>query len=211
MKKYILSVNALVFLFMITIFLLPTRFTFLSWNIFLALIPFNLALIIYWLAPKLKWLSIPVALLWLIFYPNTIYMITDFAHLSAIGTDLITSEQILNYSLLATGIFLGVSLGISSARLVIQAYLPNASQLLKLSAFTIISILSAGAIYIGRYLRLNSWDLLLDVHDVLFQMQNALSTHALHFVLIFTFLQVFIMMTFVILSPHQFKNEQTPK
>lgn len=211
MKKYILSVHALVFLFMITIFLLPTRFTFLSWNIFLALIPFDLALMIYWLVPKLKWLSIPVALLWLIFYPNTIYMITDFAHLSAIGTDLITSEQILNYSLLATGIFLGVALGISSARLVIQSYLPNTSQMFKLSVFTIISILSSYAIYIGRYLRLNSWDLLLDVHDVLLQMQNALSTHALHFILIFTFLQVFIMMTFVILSTHQFKNDQAPK
>lgn len=208
MKKYILNVHVLVFVFILTVLLLPTRFTFLTWNIFLALIPFDLALLIRWLVPKSKLLALPFTLIWLIFYPNTIYMITDFAHLSAIGTDLITSVQILNYGLLATGIFLGVSMGISSARIVIQSWFPHSNQLNKLVVFTILSALSAYAIYIGRYLRLNSWDLFVDLQSVLTQMHTSVSMHVLHFVLIFTFVQLFLMSIFVVFSPDTTKNDQ---
>lgn len=200
MKKYILTIHALVAFFVITILLLPTHFTFLAWNVFLALIPFDLSLIIYALNPKYKWLSLPLLFIWLIFYPNTIYMITDFAHLSAIGTELLTTTQILNYSLLATGIFLGVSMGLASARLILKSYLKTSSQLTKLLVFTGLSTLSSYAIYIGRYLRLNSWDLLLDFKTVLIQMQYAFSSHAMVFIVIFTALQVFLMLVFVSLN-----------
>lgn len=210
MKKYIFTVHALVLLFILTVFLLPTRFTFLTWNIFLALVPFDLALMIRGIAPKSKLLALPLTLIWLIFYPNTIYMITDFAHLSAIGTDLVTSVQILNYSLLATGIFLGVSMGISSARLVLQSWFPENSQTKKLFVFTLLSALSAYAIYIGRYLRLNSWDLFVDLHSVLAQMHASVSMHTVHFVLIFTFLQIFLMLIFVVFTPVTTKNDQVP-
>lgn len=200
MKKYIFTIHALVAFFVITILLLPTHFTFLAWNVFLALIPFDLSLIIYALNPKYKWLSLPLLFIWLIFYPNTIYMITDFAHLSAIGTELLTTTQISNYSLLATGIFLGVSMGLASARLILKSYLKTSSQLTKLLVFTGLSTLSSYAIYIGRYLRLNSWDLLLDFKTVLIQMQDAFSSHAMVFIVIFTALQVFLMLVFVSLN-----------
>lgn len=200
MKKYIFTIHALVAFFVITILLLPTHFTFLAWNVFLALIPFDLSLIIYALNPKYKWLSLPLLFIWLIFYPNTIYMITDFAHLSAIGTELLTTTQILNYSLLATGIFLGVSMGLASARLILKSYLKTSSQLTKLLVFTGLSTLSSYAIYIGRYLRLNSWDLLLGFKTVLIQMQDAFSSHAMVFIVIFTALQVFLMLVFVSLN-----------
>lgn len=209
MKKYILTIHALVAFFVMTILLLPTHFTFLAWNVFLALIPFDLSLIIYALNPKYKWLSLPILFIWLIFYPNTIYMITDFAHLSAIGTDLFTTTQILNYSLLATGIFLGVSMGLASARLILNTFFNHSSQLTKLLVFTGLSTLSSYAIYIGRYLRLNSWDLLLDFQTVLVQMHEAFTSHAVVFIFIFTALQVFLMLVFAAFNPNQLKNEQT--
>lgn len=202
MKKYILTVHLLVLLFILIVLFSPTRFTFLTWNIFLALIPFDLALLINWLAQRNKWLAIPLAVLWLIFYPNTIYMITDFVHLSAIGTDLTTSVQILNYSLLATGIFLGVSMGISSARLVINSLFPRSTPFMRVLVFTGLSVLAAYAIYIGRYLRLNSWDLLIDIQHVFHQMHATFSTHALHFVLMFTGLQIFLMLIFMVFNPN---------
>lgn len=201
MRKNFIAIHLLTLLFIITVLLLPTRFTFLAWNIVLAIIPFDIALIIKHLAPTYKWLSITFVLVWLIFYPNTIYMITDFAHLSAIGTGLITSHQILNYGLLATGIFLGVTLGITSARIVIQALLSTRSNATKLMLLIIISVLSSYAIYVGRFLRLNSWDLILDFNTVFVQMHDALSLHAMHFVLVFTFVQIFLMLTYVVLNP----------
>lgn len=203
MKKYLITTHTLILVFILTIFLLPTRFTFLSWNIVLAVIPFDIALLIKYLAPKHRFLVIPLAFVWLIFYPNTVYMITDFAHLSSIGTDLVTSTQILNYGLLATGIFLGVSLGITSAHTVLRAMLPNRSGTFKLSMFVIISLLSSYAIYVGRFLRLNSWDIFVDLNSVLVQMHGALSEHALHFILVFTFVQVFLFLVYIVLSPQQ--------
>lgn len=78
-------------------------------------------------------------------------MIPDFAHLSAIGTELTTSTQILNYGLLTSDIFLDVFLGIVSARRIIQTH-------------------------------------------------AALSIHALHFTVVFTLVQIFLMLTYVTLT-----------
>lgn len=200
MKNYLYTTHVLILLFIFTIFILPTRFTFLSWNIILATIPFDIALLIQHLFPKHKILTTPLVLIWLIFYPNAIYMITDFAHLSAIGTGLTTSTQILNYGLLASGIFLGVFLGIVSARTIIQTLFPNSSYYFKLIIFTGISIASSYAIYVGRFLRFNSWDIFLDVHTLFAQMHAAFSIHALHFIVVFTLVQIFLMLTYVTLT-----------
>jgi len=208
MKKTLIAVHALVLAFIIIILISPTRFTFLAWNIFLALIAYELAILIYWSGKHYKWLSWSLSIIWLIFYPNTIYMITDFSHLSAIGTELLTTTQILNYSLLATGIFFGVTMGISSARIAIQTLFPKSNTFSKFIVFSFISALSSYAIYVGRYLRLNSWDLVLDFKNVLIDMHAAMSTHAIHFILIFTCLQIFLMLIFMIFAPNTKQNEQ---
>ena len=59
----------------------------LIWNLFLAWIPFVLAYIAYALSWRRIWLyiAIPVfAFLWLIFYPNAPYILTDLQHLSRV-------------------------------------------------------------------------------------------------------------------------------
>ena len=62
-------------------------FTFLFWNLFLAWIPFLLALAMTGLdrlrAPG--WLLAPVSVVWLLFLPNAPYILTDFIHLGAVA------------------------------------------------------------------------------------------------------------------------------
>ncbi|HEY2981774.1 MAG TPA: DUF1361 domain-containing protein, partial [Anaerolineales bacterium] len=61
------------------------RYTSLMWNLFLAWIPFVLAYLAYGLSWRkhLLYLAIPVmTLLWLLFFPNALYILTDLQHLS---------------------------------------------------------------------------------------------------------------------------------
>ena len=62
----------------------------LIWNLFLAWIPFVLAYIAYLLSWKRIWLYIAIptfAFLWLIFFPNAPYILTDLQHLSRTSSD----------------------------------------------------------------------------------------------------------------------------
>lgn len=116
MKRGIVEIHILVALFMLTVWLFPTNFMFLIWNVFLALIPFDLSLLIKNRQLK-RWMTVVLTLVWLIFFPNTMYMLTDFSHLSSIGTGLMTETQFFNYALLASGVMIGTLLGVSSAHI----------------------------------------------------------------------------------------------
>ncbi|SUP61458.1 Predicted membrane protein [Weissella viridescens] len=82
---------------MLVITQLPTPSRFLIWNLFLAVIPFDLAWLYIYLKPQAgsKWILLGVALVWLLFYPNTLYMLTDYIHLQAVGVDLTGIYQVL--------------------------------------------------------------------------------------------------------------------
>src|SRR5512140_3809559 len=62
------------------------RYAFLVWNLFLAWIPFGFAWIAYSSThlPKIVMLLLVsvCAVLWLIFFPNAPYILTDFQHLA---------------------------------------------------------------------------------------------------------------------------------
>ena len=54
---------------------------FLVWNLFLAFLPLAFALLLTALRGSNALLSAVLALLWLLFYPNAPYMITDLIHI----------------------------------------------------------------------------------------------------------------------------------
>ncbi len=131
-------------------------FIFLVWNLFLAWLPLTFA----WLAlrwQKRPFIALPMFFLWLLFLPNAPYLVTDLIHLQArapvpLWYDLIL---LLNYALI--GILLGfVSLRIMQG-IVNGRFGPAAGWLF---AFFALSASGLG-IYIGRFLRWNSWDIFL--------------------------------------------------
>ena len=56
-------------------------FAFLSWNLFLAFVPYAISKKINGAAIKNKWKFLLYVLVWLIFIPNSFYIITDLFHL----------------------------------------------------------------------------------------------------------------------------------
>jgi uncharacterized membrane protein len=138
----------------------------LVWNLFLAWVPYACALLaaaLHHRWQRLWWLLPLPGLLWLLFFPNAPYIVTDFYHLEW------RRPMPLWYDigLIAMFAFTGIFLGIASLRIMqrlVQTYLGR----LISWAFTLVSIGLCGlGIYLGRFGRYNSWDMFVHPQEVL--------------------------------------------
>ncbi len=132
-------------------------FVFLLWNLFLAAIPFGLSAALHLAAraPKAR-LLLPVGAAWLLFFPNAPYLVTDLFHLEPRLGVPYWYDLALIMSCAWNGLMLAYSSLIDMHALVRQrlgfwAGWGFATVALGLSAF---------GVYLGRYLRFNSWDIL---------------------------------------------------
>lgn len=132
-------------------------FIFLQWNLFLAWLPVLFALLARRkAASKLgRWLW---GGLWLLFFPNAPYLLTDLLHLGQIGRVPIWYDLIMLLAFALAGLFLGFASLFWLHNLVAQSWNRWAGWLFVLGTLG----LSSFGVYIGRFLRWNSWDLLLN-------------------------------------------------
>jgi uncharacterized membrane protein len=140
-----------------------TRHSGLIWNLFLAWIPFILAYFAHALSWKRLWvfLAIPLlAFLWLLFFPNAPYMLTDLQDLAR-GTG---QEAPLWYDVIIVVwcSWTGTLLGVISLYLMQDIIVRTFNRWLGWLFVFAISGLSSFGVYIGRFVRLNSWDILQD-------------------------------------------------
>lgn len=136
-----------------------SRYQMLIWNLFLAWIPFILAGLAYMLSwnKKLVYLVIPFfTLFWLIFFPNAPYILTDLQHLSqGPGGSPLWYDVIM----LVWFSWTGMLLGIVSLYLVQEIIRRQFSRLFGWIFVVAVACLSSVGVYVGRFVRLNSWDL----------------------------------------------------
>lgn len=146
-----------------------TRFGFLLWNLILAWLPVAAAL---WFIPtgrsRRPLLSMFLLIVWFLFLPNTFYILSDFIHLRSTGDINVLYDVVLLFSYAVLGFGLGlVSLG------VMHSWFRRIFSRIVSASFIYGTIfLCSFAIYLGRYLRWNSWDivtnplgLLVDISD----------------------------------------------
>lgn len=138
----------------------PTHL-FFFWNLFLAWVPLAAALLFYGLAARhsRRWmLLLAAAVIWFLFFPNAPYIVTDIVHLREMPPVPYWYDIICVMAFAQTGLFLGY-LSLYLMQEVIRAWLGRwtgwlfALAMLGLSAF---------GVYLGRFLRWNSWDALVD-------------------------------------------------
>jgi uncharacterized membrane protein len=132
----------------------------LIWNLFLAWIPFMLAYFAHafsWRRASL-YLIIPViAFLWLIFFPNAPYMLTDLQDLARRATGApLWYDVIVVVWCSWTGMLLGLISLYLMQDIIVRSFGRTAGWVFVF----VISALSSFGIYIGRFVRLNSWDIL---------------------------------------------------
>ncbi|MBN8655366.1 MAG: DUF1361 domain-containing protein [Anaerolineae bacterium] len=140
-----------------------TRHTGLIWNLFLAWIPFILSYLAHILSWKRLWvyLAIPfVAFLWLLFFPNAPYMLTDLQDLARGASQ----DAPLWYDVIIVVwcSWTGTLLGVISLYLMQDIIARTFNRWVGWAFVFVISGLSSFGVYIGRFVRLNSWDILQD-------------------------------------------------
>jgi len=134
-------------------------FFFLNWNLLLAWIPL-LAAVAAWALqdganrPRLR--VTPLLALWLLFFPNAPYILTDLIHLAPRDNVPMWYDLLLILSYAWNGLILGfVSLWIVQG-LLQRWFGPIAGWAGAAAAI----FLAAFGIYLGRFLRWNSWDMI---------------------------------------------------
>lgn len=133
---------------------------FLIWNLFLAWIPFMISYFTYITAMRRRWLYfiVPIsALLWLIFFPNAPYILTDFQHLSSAGADIPVWFDVI---VLIWFSFTGLFLGMVSLFLMQEIVRREFGHWFGWGLVLAVAGLSTIGVYMGRFLRWNSWDVL---------------------------------------------------
>jgi len=135
-------------------------FLFLNWNLFLAFIPWLLSSIAI-IKPSIQKRGIVIFLLlgtWLLFFPNAPYILTDLFHLKTISSMPIWFDLILILSFTWTGLLFGF-LSLWDIEYILSKHI-NQKVVRCISAMLL--FLGSFGIYLGRYLRWNSWDIMKD-------------------------------------------------
>jgi len=130
----------------------------LVWNLFLAWVPFVLALLFYDLARRggRTRLLVGLGVMWLVFLPNAPYIVTDVLILDHLVREIAWYDVVLVVSAAAVGLALGfVSLHLVQA-VVTERLGRRAGWVVACGAL----VLSGIGVYLGRFQRWNSWEVL---------------------------------------------------
>ena len=144
-------------------------FLFLVWNLFLALIPFGLSTMLgVAQGPLRARVLVPVSAAWLLFFPNAPYILTDLFHLDARPGVPLWYDLALILSCAWNGLMLAYASLSDMQRLVQQRLGPAVGWVFAAVAL----LLSSFGIYLGRYLRFNSWDVLANPLTLFYDIVN---------------------------------------
>lgn len=191
---YLSSIIYILISFLLGIYLMNGLILFLGWNMVLATVVYILAQMIETLDKRSIHPIWKILLfgLWVLFFPNAIYILTDYIHLEAYDffTDYpnVYAMQINDWMVMAhitIGALIAMKMGMTALMRLESRFIEK----LKLKPYrivilTILFALSSTGIYIGRFLRFNSWDIIR-----IFSIINQIIEHylfALFFIIIFT-------------------------
>jgi Predicted membrane protein len=127
------------------------------WNLFLAFIPFALS---RWMYKNVRFhsrLAFFISLgIWLLFIPNAFYIITDLFHLKQNPNCPLWYDLALLFSFAWNGLLLGI-ISVNQMEKMFTSIFNKSYQLLFIVP---VMFLNSFGVYIGRFLRYNSWDII---------------------------------------------------
>ena len=132
-------------------------YDYMLWNLLLAVIPYCFSILIYQHFSQhcRKSFYVLFVLLWLLFYPNAPYIITDIKHFRFTYGVPIWIDILMLFSFAWTGLILGFA----SLRMFHIVLEHNFGRIWGWLFVISVIILGSFGVYLGRYLRFNSWDL----------------------------------------------------
>jgi len=171
-------------------------------NLILAWLPLLFAL---WLVDILRrklwssWEALGASLLWLLFLPNSFYIVSDLIHLQEAKPETVLYDAVMLASFAVTGI----ALGVCSLYLIHREIRKRLSLSYAFLLVAIILLMCSFAIYVGRDLRWNSWDALFRPGWMLLDISYSLFSPTDYGQLIKTTLSFWLLLSSIYLSAWQ--------
>lgn len=125
------------------------------WNLFLAWVPLFFALVARRMTSRKFWKYTSIAM-WLLFFPNAPYIITDLVHLDHLPRHIWWYDSLGIF----VAAFTGLLLGIYSLSIVHQLWKNSFGSFMAWFGVLVSTLLCGFGIYLGRFLRFNSWDII---------------------------------------------------
>lgn len=140
----------------------------MMWNFFLAVLPLYFALLTqYFYTKKKQGLTALCFVAWFFFFPNSPYLMTDIKYIAGTGNELWLrtdmGRNINKWFLLtniAISVFLGLLIGMISLYIIHKLVKEKWGGIAGWCLVVIVSAASSFGVYLGRFPRLNSWDVL---------------------------------------------------
>jgi len=150
-----------------------SMYFFLNWNLFLAYIPliFSSFIIYFKKLENRKILIFLILLVWLLFFPNAPYILTDLFHLKRESKVPVWFDLILIMSFAWTGLIMGFLSLFDIENLLFKTTKTS----IKIIIISIILFVSSFGIYLGRFLRWNSWDIVSRPQNLFFDIFNRIA------------------------------------
>lgn len=140
-------------------------FLFLNWNLFLAFIPWvltQITILIPWF--ERSWIAVfLLGIVWLLFFPNAPYILTDLIHLKHRTKVPMWFDLMLILSFAWTGLMYGL-MSLWEIERILGNFMKR--KLVVLCSICLLFLSSFG-VYLGRFLRWNSWDVISKPEDIM--------------------------------------------
>ena len=156
-----------------------TRYLFLIWNLLLAFVPLVLLLVLKNRLKNTAWWSVPNILItfaFIAFLPNAFYIMTDYKHLRG------ASEININYDILMINVFAwtGLLWGYCATLEFHKELKKRLSSSRALISMGLVFSAISFAIYLGRFVRWNSWDILVQPAAIIFDVSDQVINPSMH-------------------------------
>ncbi|MBD0384460.1 DUF1361 domain-containing protein [Paenibacillus sedimenti] len=197
----LLSVLSIICIGVYFLFRKQTYFDFLLWNLFLAWIPYSISILAHSInnrvSSKLSQIFLIIlGLAWILFLPNSPYVITDLIHLTILKDAYVQKGSLsfaywYDFFVIVLFSWIGILLGCSSMYNFQFILMKHFKRIVSWFMTLLFSLLSGYGILLGREYRLNSWDVL-SYHRLLTIIQGSLNLESL----LFSLLVGLVIMTF---------------
>ncbi len=190
----------------------------LIWNLFLAWIPFILAFAAHAISWRRNWLYLVILVitfLWLIFFPNAPYMLTDLQDLARSASDAPLWYDVI---IVVWCSWTAMLLGVVSLYLMQDIVHRTFGRRVGWVFVFAISALSSFGIYIGRFARLNSWEILqsptetaLEILGIVIDPSMRLAAFTFLYAFFFIFVYLLLYSFSHMLQEHNLKANEPPE
>ncbi|UQS86955.1 DUF1361 domain-containing protein [Nicoliella spurrieriana] len=188
--------------FVITGFFAKQPFNFLLLNTFLAYIPIEISIDINYKIINESFLYWPILIIWLLFYPNAPYVLTDLFHLSLLnpydsltGLLKLSNPIWINFMLLVISAIVCTFVGAWSLSITVQSLMNKLklkSQIIRWLLVLIFTFAASVGIFVGRFLRLHTLYLFLSPRLFITPLIKMWTPQMLTFTAIMMVIQIFV-------------------